>query len=162
MTSPAQATAIPWPLLSETMTDTKQRSWSKAWGSLLILSLMGNLVMIGRSWLLNFQWETEMEVMAGYAAAIQARADFENGVRRQYELSLDGKTEYLHRNDGAFEVWSYAYYPILGHGHVFGEQRYVEVYNSKMRYMYQHPERFLPGSAGGHNYTTRPTTSPAG
>jgi len=79
--------------------------------SVLCISLLGNAGLLGRAWWTNQQWEMAMNGIASYAAAMQAHADFANGVRRQYELSEGEKSGYTHRNDGPFEVWQWTYYP---------------------------------------------------
>jgi hypothetical protein len=105
------------------------------------------------------QWEMEMYGMATYAGAMQADADFRHGNMRLYELSPapDTKSKDTHRKDGPFEVWTWPYYPTLGHAHQFGEERFVDMYNEKMRYMQAHSEQFGPNSDGAHGDTTQPS-----
>jgi hypothetical protein len=126
--------------------------------ALLILSLLGNAALLMRSWWTNQEWETEAVGMASYAGAMQALADFHDGVLRQYELSEGDETGYTQRNDGPFEIWHWPYHPSLGHGHVFSSQRFVEMYNSKMRYMHEHPDGFNFNGNGAHRETTQPAT----
>ena len=127
--------------------------------ALLIASVLGNAALLLRAWWTNQRWEMAIYGMSSFAGALQAHADFRNGVRRQYELSTDGKVEYTRRNDGPFEVWKWPYYPdssVLGHGDAFGNDSFVQTYNAKMKAMNEHPERFTPGSDGGHSLATQP------
>jgi hypothetical protein len=127
---------------------------------LIVLLALGNVGLLVRSWWTNLQWEQAMFGVATYAGAMQADADFRNGVLRFYELTPDTKAEDTHRKDGPFEVWTRTYYPNLGHAHEFAEQRFVEMYNEKMRYMHAHPERFDPNGDSAHVDTTQPSDQP--
>lgn len=94
--------------------------------------------------------------MAGYAAAMQAYADFANGVLRQYELVPDeNRAKFTGRHDGPFEVWTWPYFPSLGRGDIYATQRFVEIYNLKMRYMQRNPAAFDP-----HEMGAQPATRP--
>jgi hypothetical protein len=74
---------------------------------------------------------------------MQALADFKKGNLRL--LKIEGENEKLRfsgQREGPFEIWIVQYYPILGKVHKYSQERYVDFYNSKMRYMYDHPDKF--------------------
>lgn len=92
-----------------------QRHWSippkRRFVAVVVLVLVTNSltawVLLERSRWEQMQWEGEVSSMAGYAAALQAHADFRNGVLRQYQLTEDGRAAFTGRHDGPFEVWSW-------------------------------------------------------
>jgi hypothetical protein len=125
-----------------------------------VLLILANVSLLVRSWWVNNQWEQEMYGMATYTGAMQADADFRNGILRLFELVADTKSEDTHRKDGPFEVWTWTWYPDLGHANEFAEERFVEMYDEKMRYMYAHPEKFNPNGDGPRVNTTQPSNQP--
>lgn len=89
-------------------------------------------------------WKNSMLVMAKYAAALQALSDFKKGELRIYEIVEDNDREFANRYEGPFEIWHKPYHPILGYPHKYATEMFVEMYNSKMRYMQAHPNDFKP------------------
>jgi hypothetical protein len=102
---------------------------------------------VRESWT-NMQWEQTMYGMATAAGTMEAGDDYRNGVLRVFELAADSTTEDTGSKDGPFEVWTWAYFPSMGHPQVYAAERFVEMYDQRMRYMYAHPEKFkLSGGA---------------
>jgi hypothetical protein len=99
--------------------------------------------------------------LATYAGTLQADAHFHNAILRLYELSPDAKSGDTHRKDGPFEVWTWPFYPILGHAHEYGERQFVESYNRRMRIMYAHPEEFAREGVAIDPGVARPSSQPA-
>jgi hypothetical protein len=88
-------------------------------------------------------WRDEVYGLVGMTAMTQAMDDYGEGQLRLY--TLGGETEesyYTGTNDGPFEVWIPYYYPPLGRAHRYSREQFVEFYNRKMRYMYNHPKTF--------------------
>jgi hypothetical protein len=59
---------------------------------------------------------------------------------------LHGQNEHLRysgSNDGPFEIWISSFYPSLGYPERYSTEQQVESYNRKMRYMHEHPEKFV-------------------
>jgi len=113
--------------------------------SILIVLVITNLlttVFLIRTWWANHLWEEEMYGVAGYAATIQALNDYKAGTCRLYELAEDGEHKFTGRHDGSFEIWYRPYYSSLGKPGQYTQQVFVDAYNSKMWYMYEHPETF--------------------
>jgi hypothetical protein len=103
---------------------------------------------------------SEVLGFATYAGAIQAHVDFGNGVRRQYELFAESgagisRRGFSGRHDGTSEIWQWTYYPSLGQNHWFANRTFVDMYNSKMKFMRQHLEQFQPDEMGAHNSEQR-------
>lgn len=88
-------------------------------------------------------WKQEVGVLSGYTATMQALADFEKGNLRL--LKIEGENNELRfsgQREGPFEIWIVQYLPILGKVHKYSQEQYVDFYNRKMRYMYDHPDKF--------------------
>jgi hypothetical protein len=126
---------------------------------LTVLFALGNVWLWARSWWTNMQWETEMYGMASYAGALQADSDFQIGILRLYELSSSAKIEDTKRKDGPFEIWTWPNLPEFGHAGEFTAQRFVEMYNEKMRFMHAHPEQFNSNSRGVQDQTIQPSVT---
>lgn len=88
-------------------------------------------------------WKTEVSSLVTYPATIQALNDFREGNLRL--LRIDGenyKERFSGQREGPFEVWIVQYFPSLGEPHKYSTEQYMQSYNRKMRYMYEHPEQF--------------------
>jgi hypothetical protein len=118
---------------------------------LLVLTNVTTAVLLVRLWWTNWLAQNELYGFATYAGAMQAHADYGNGVRRQYELVADIRSGFTSRHDGPFGVWRWTYYPNLGQSKLFANKAFVETYNSKMKFMQQHPEQFRPDEVCAHN-----------
>lgn len=110
---------------------------------LVIMNLITLVLLIRASWV-NLLWKQQMDGMARYAATVQAMNDYRTGKLCLYELVENGDREFANRYDGPFEVWYYPYHPILGQPDKYAQETFIEGYNRKMRYMYEHPEKFKP------------------
>lgn len=117
----------------------------------LLLTNVTTAALLARSWWVDWMAQNELYGFATYAGAMQAHADYANGVHRQYELVADTRSGFTGRHDGPFEVWRWTYYPDLGQSHLRANQAFVEMYNTKMRFMLQHPDEFRADEMGGHN-----------
>jgi hypothetical protein len=111
-------------------------------GLLLATNILTATALAYYLWRDHFQWRTQSYGMAGYAASLQARTDFENGKRRLLELSLSEESKFTGRTDGPFEIWTWVHYPALGGPHTYVSNTFVEFYNRKMRYMQENPDEF--------------------
>ncbi|MBW2647267.1 MAG: hypothetical protein JRE23_14050 [Deltaproteobacteria bacterium] len=90
----------------------------------------------------NHQWKDELSLMSRYAGTLEALNDYKKGNLRIYKIIYDGKREFSGKKEGVFEVWYEPCYLILGKPHIFQTKVFTTAYNSKMKYMHQHPERF--------------------
>lgn len=91
----------------------------------------------------NFSWRLQVENLAQWEGATVARQDFESGRLRLFVIS--GKRDedrFSGTNEGPFEVWYSSYFPEIRAFRCAAETR-VATYNAKMRYMQQHPDRYL-------------------
>ena len=107
--------------------------------AILIVSNFFLLILLFRGkveWKLQ-SYKHEMIVMAQYAAALQASHDFERGKLRLYELKENGEEKYTNHNEGPFELWTMPYSSIIGKPHVEAQRAFVEMYNDKMKTMYE-------------------------
>jgi hypothetical protein len=92
----------------------------------------------------NFWWKQETYGLAGVVAAREAMDDFRRGRLRLRMIQGENKQfRYSGSNDGPFEIWVVSFYPSLGYPHRFSTEQQVEFYNRKMRYMYEHPAKFI-------------------
>lgn len=117
--------------------------------AVLTAALLASLGFLGRALWRNYGWEQEAHGFAGLVATEQAMEDFSQGKLRL--LAIAGENDslsYSGKKDGPFEVWNPQFFPSLGYPHRFVTERYVEFYNRKMRYMHEHPEKFLRPCCG--------------
>lgn len=116
----------------------------KILAAILALALITSLGFLGRALWRNYWWEQEVYGLMGLVASKRAMEDFRQGRLRL--LVMAGENErlrYSGTNDGPFEVWIPQFYPSLGYPHRFSTEQKVEFYNRKMRYMHEHPEKFV-------------------
>ena len=109
----------------------------------LTLSLLASLCFVVFGLLRNWSWKQEAFVLAVHLGALRADHDFKNGTIRL--LELDGeqdRNEFTGRLDGPFEIWNSQYFPSRGYPHQYSTEQMVIMYNSRMRYMAEHPDDF--------------------
>ena len=88
-------------------------------------------------------WRDEVFGLEGMNASRHALDDFQNGHLRLYRIGGESdKARYTGTNEGPFEVWTSQFYPSLGRAHRFSTEQFIEFYNGKMHYMYEHPDKF--------------------
>jgi len=110
---------------------------------IVIILLMSNLATLG---ILMYtvkqsqRHKDEMVLMAKYAAAGQVLDDLEHDLLRLYELREEGEREFTGRKEGPFEIWYYPYYPILSKPAKESTEAFIQMYNSKMKNMYDKKE----------------------
>jgi len=88
-------------------------------------------------------WRDTVQLKASMQATLLALNDYEAGILRIY--TIQGQREaraFTGTHDGPFEVWAEQYYPSLGPAHRLSTEECVKAYNNKMRYMYDHPDRW--------------------
>jgi hypothetical protein len=88
-------------------------------------------------------WRDTVQLKASMQATLQALDDYKAGILRIY--TVQGQREspaFTGRHEGPFEVWSPQFYPSLGPAHRLSTEEYAKAYNNKMRYMYDHPDRW--------------------
>jgi uncharacterized membrane protein len=110
---------------------------------LLILALGASL-----GWLVYTRsqigwWEMEVYGLAGFEGSERALHDFQNGKVRLFVIARErDHDEFSGTNNGPFQIWFPQYYTAL-YPMRYSIEREVEFYNRKMRYMHEHPDRFL-------------------
>lgn len=110
---------------------------------LVVIYLVGVGVILVNKYRRNrWLWEMALDINAGNAAALQALYDFKKGELRIYEIIEDGNDESSNRYKGPFEIWYKPYSPILGYPHKYSTEVFVDIYNSRMQYMYLHPNKY--------------------
>jgi hypothetical protein len=105
----------------------------------ICLVVLGFLV---RAHLQNHAWENEMFAMAALAGSLQARADYERGNLQLYEVAADSEMKATGRSEGPFQIWTWPFHSMLGQPNKFAAEQFVKSYNTKMKYMRQHPDQF--------------------
>lgn len=117
---------------------------SKVLVALLIIALITSLGFLGHALWRNFWWKQEAYGLAGMVATEQAMEDFQQGrLRLRVIQGENERLRYSGSNDGPFEIWIVQFYPSLGYPHHYSTEQQVEFYNRKMRYMHEHPEKFI-------------------
>ena len=128
---------------------SRQRVLSLVLGVLIATNLLSVAILL-KTQRTEELWRDQMRGMAGYAAALQALSDFENGKLRIFELARIDLAEggqlfaFTGRRDGPFEIWTRGYLQFLSPPDRYANEQFIKTYNSKMRYMHSNPERFLP------------------
>jgi hypothetical protein len=116
----------------------------KAVITVLAIALLTSLGFLGRALWRNYWWEQEAYGLTGMVATEQAMDDFRQGRLRLRVLHGENEgLRYSGSNDGPFEIWIPQFYPSLGYPHRVSIEQQVEFYNRKMRYMHEHPEKFV-------------------
>jgi len=129
--------------------------------AVLAVTLVASLGFLGRALWRNQMWETEAYGMIGLIATEQAMEDFSQGKLRL--LAIAGKNDelrYSGTKEGPFEVWNPQFYPLLGYPHLFVKEKYVDFYNRKMRYMHEHPEKFVDPCCGERHHVPAANVNP--
>lgn len=109
----------------------------------LTLCLVLALGFLGHALWRNYWWKQEVYGLSGYYGSTVAVRDFRAGKLRVYVIAGErNDDQFSGTNDGPFEVWHPQYYPSPYPMRYSAEER-VKFYNMKMRYMYEHPEKFL-------------------
>jgi len=114
----------------------------------LLITQVVSLGFIVQNWakakVQNLQWEAQVYGDSGMAGTLKAMSDFQNGKLRILEIQgANDHLKYSGKTDGVFEIWVPQFYPSLGHPHQLATETYVKFYNSKMRYMHEHPDDFV-------------------
>jgi hypothetical protein len=87
-------------------------------------------------------WKVQVQSLAQLEGAFIAKQDFQAGRLRLFIISGRREVdEYSGTNEGPFEVWYSSYFPEIPAYRCAAETR-VAVYDAKMRYWHQHPDRF--------------------
>ncbi|HYV39987.1 MAG TPA: hypothetical protein VE988_30155 [Gemmataceae bacterium] len=107
---------------------------------ILTVSLLANVALIAVFAFREsqrFLWESEAPRWAKYAGAMQAHADFGNGVRRFYRAvpaaSVNERAMFTGEHDGTAEVWTHLYFNGQGVDSRRTAEAYVDAYNKRMR-----------------------------
>jgi hypothetical protein len=108
-------------------------------------------------------WQDQTFMYSGSDGARQALDDFQSGIARLYELKgaerdqYNLKNQFTGRRDDSLEVWHKEYYPSVGIANQYAESNWVAFYNSKMKYMSAHPEKFRRSTNNAANILAIPT-----
>jgi hypothetical protein len=109
----------------------------------LIIALFTSLGFLAHAVWLNVWWKEEVYVLAGYEGGTRALHDYQNGKLRLFKISGERDADkFSGTNDGPFQVWFPQYYTVV-YPMRYSKEQEVEFYNRKMRYMHEHPEKFL-------------------
>jgi hypothetical protein len=112
--------------------------------AVLTIALLTSLGFLGQALWRNYWWELEAYGLAGMVASRQAMDDFREGNLRLRVLQGENdRLRYSGSNDGPFEIWISPFYPSFGYSHRVSTEQQIRFYNRKMRYMHEHPERFV-------------------
>jgi hypothetical protein len=91
----------------------------------------------------NFAWKQCIELSAPADGAMFAHLDFQSGKLRLFVISGEHSDDkYSGTNDGPFEIW-FPQYHISPYPMRYRVEQWVAGYNRSMRYMHDHPDRFL-------------------
>jgi hypothetical protein len=114
---------------------------------LLVVVLLGSAVLIGWGYWQIYGiggWRDQLYASEGAVASSRALDDFRDGHLRLYTLGGEAeKATYTGTNNGPFEIWIPCFYPSLGRAHRYSTEQFIEFYNGKMKYMHEHPDKFL-------------------
>jgi hypothetical protein len=111
--------------------------------AVLIVALFTSLSFLVYGHWQDFMWQEEVYGLAGYEGSTRALHDFQNDKLRLFVIAGERSDDkFSGTNDGPFQVWYPQYYPEV-YPMRYSTEREVEFYNRKMRYMHEHPEKFL-------------------
>jgi hypothetical protein len=111
--------------------------------AILVFALCVSLGFLARALSDNFAWKLQVESLALYEGSTRARHDFQSGKLRLFVIS-GGRDDdkFSGTNDGSFEVWFPQYFPEI-RSFRYATETMVTAYNDRMRYMHEHPDRYL-------------------
>jgi hypothetical protein len=109
----------------------------------LVVALCTSLGFLVRAFSNNFTWKLQVDTLARYEGSTRARHDFQSGRLRVFVI-CGGRSEdkFSGTNSGPFEVWFPQYFPEIN-SFRYAADTMVAAYNDRMRYMHEHPERYL-------------------
>jgi hypothetical protein len=111
--------------------------------SIFVVAFLTSLGFLVHARSQDFWWREEVYGLAGYMGSERALHDFRDGKLRLFVIAGErDDDQFSGTNDGPFQVWFPQYYPAVYQMRYATEQE-VEFYNGKMRYMHEHPEKFL-------------------
>jgi len=119
----------------------------------LSVALTASLAALAWALLQNYWWRRSVDLVADEAGASWAMSSFRSGRLAIWEINpTNDFPRFSGRRDGPFEIWLDEYHADMPAPWQYAERRKIGRYNSPMRYMYEHPERFTPGkNAPGNN-----------
>jgi hypothetical protein len=120
---------------------------------ILTLSLLLNAVLLGvlayrevNFRIQRFLWESEAPGWAKYAGAMQAVADYGNGLRRFYRPTLakdtSARASFTGELDQGAEVWTWIYYENMGEASRSSAVAFTDAYNARMLNFIKDPESY--------------------
>ena len=113
---------------------------------LAVVALLSSVVLNARFWwqIHGFGgWRDEVYGLSAYEAARRALDDYNAKRLRLFAFGANSEQDYFTgTNDGPFEVWVVQFLPELGEAHRYSTEHFIDQYNRKMRYMYEHPDKF--------------------
>ena len=126
--------------------------------SIKTISLLTNVVLLyvifvreSQNRLARFYMEQESPSWAAYAGAMQAIADFGNGVRRFYRPTLTedtrARSSFTGQLDQGAQVWSWIYFGNLGEPSRLSAIAYTDAYNARMLKFIQDPSSYSRNGA---------------
>lgn len=111
--------------------------------AVLVVTLLTSLGFLVYARSQVFWWQEQVYGLAGYEGSTRALHDFQNGKLRLFVIAGErDHDEFSGTNDGPFQIWFPQYYTAIYPMRYSMEQE-VEFYNGKMRYMHEHPDKFL-------------------
>jgi len=113
--------------------------------AILTVALFTSLGFLVRGVWRDFMWKQEVVGLVGQVVLYRGTADYQAGKLRLFVIDGENEHErYSGTNDGPFQIWVAQYYPSLGYSDRFITEQMVSLYNSRMRAMYEHPEKYFP------------------
>ena len=127
--------------------------------AVLVIALITSLGFLAHAFSQIWWWKQEVWGLDGQVAAYRALDDFGAGKFRLFVISGERSDDkFSGTNDGPFQIWFPQYYTEIYPMRYSIEQQ-VRFYDDKMRYMQQHPERFLTTTNRRPNNALEPTAT---
>ena len=126
--------------------------------AMLSAALAASLAFLARTLWENYWWRQSIDLVADEAGASAAVSSFPRGRLILWEINpTNDVPRFSGRREGPFEVWLDEYHPEMPEPWQYSFRRHNEAHNRQMRYMYKHPERFMPGSPTNRATASAPT-----
>ena len=126
--------------------------------AILAISLCASLFCLSRAVREKTRWQWEAVELANFKGSERALCDFRAGELRLFVLGGESRKDtYTGTNDGPFEVWIPQYYPPRGSANLSSMERWIAVYDHQMRYMRDHPDKYLETTNHRPNTALEPT-----
>ena len=120
------------------------------------IALVAALGLLGRACWQNYWWQQTVNFVADEAGAAGALVYFHKGQRVLWEIhETNDHPRFSGRYDGSFEIWMDEYSSGMPEPWQYAQRRKVAAHNRQLRYLYDHPEKFQPGTRSQPNNTLK-------